>query len=206
MPPRVAPITLVIVPIYRNPVHRENVLKMARQCKEIIGDAAAVTIDDREQYTPGWKFNEWDLKGVPLRMEIGPKEVTENRVMLVRRDQPKGSWKDQVSLSGLRESLVEILKDIQNSLFEKCRKFRDDNTVEVDDFAEFSAKMESPGVFARSHWCGSPECEAAIKDQTKATIRCIPSDESAKPGDEQNGKCILCGKESGRRVIFARAY
>jgi prolyl-tRNA synthetase len=201
LPPRVAPIAVVIVPIWRNPIHREKVLEMARECKERVEGAWTVMVDDREQYSPGWKYNEWDLKGVPLRIEIGPKEVTEGKVMLVRRDIPRDSWKDQVSCAELKEKVGKLLDEIQKNLFDRCKRFRDENTVEIDSFDEFSERMEEPGVFARSHWCGGGECEATIKDKTKATIRCIPFDSG-----EEKGKCILCGKESSHRVIFARAY
>jgi len=198
LPPRVAPIAAVIVPIFRDAASREKVLEAARKCRELIADSATVEIDEREQYAPGWKFNEWELRGVPLRIEIGPRDVQNEQVVLVRRDSGK---KETFPQSGLRESVVALLDEIQKNLFERCLKFRDENTINVDDFSEFSAEMESPGIFARSHWCGSAECEAAIKEQTKATIRCIPFD-----SDDEKGKCVLCGKESNRRVIFARAY
>jgi prolyl-tRNA synthetase len=198
LPPRVAPIAVVIVPIYRDGASRAKVLEVAEQCRNEIGDAAAVHVDDRDQYTPGWKFNDWELKGVPLRMEIGPRDVEHEQVVLVRRD---GAKKETVARSDMRIRVLDLLGDIQKSLFEKCRNFRDENTVAVDDFGEFTAKMESPGIFARSHWCGGPDCEAAVKEQTKATIRCIPFD-----ADEEKGQCLICAKESNRRVIFARAY
>jgi prolyl-tRNA synthetase len=198
LPPRVAPIQVVIVPIYRDDAMRETVLKVARECKDLIGDSTTVTLDDRAQYTPGWKFNEWELRGVPVRVEIGPKDVEKNQAVLVRRDEGK---KEVVPQSGLAKRLLELLDEIQKNLFDRCKKFRDENTVKIDSFDEFSRRMEEPGVFARSHWCGSGECEATIKEKTKATIRCIPFDAS-----EEKGKCVLCGKESSRRVIFARAY
>jgi len=198
LPPRVAPIAVVIVPIYKDDASRKKVLKVAEECKNTIGEAAAAHIDDRDQYTPGWKFNDWELKGVPLRMEIGPRDVENEQVVLVGRDEGK---KESVPQSRMRERVLELLDEIQTSLFERCTRFRDENTFDIDDFGEFAAKMESPGIFARSHWCGEPECEAAIKDQTKATIRCIPFD-----ADEEKGQCMICAKESDRRVIFARAY
>jgi len=198
LPPRVAPIAVVIVPIYKDDASRAKVMEVAKQSKQAIGEAATVHIDDRDQYTPGWKFNDWELKGVPLRMEIGPRDVENEQVVLVRRGEGK---KETVPQSGMRERVLELLDEIQTSLLEKCRKFRDENTLDIDDFGEFCAKVESPGIFARSHWCGDAECEAAIKDQTKATIRCIPFD-----ADEEKGQCMICAKESDRRVIFARAY
>lgn len=198
LPPRIAPFAVVIVPIYRDAASQEAVIKAARGCKERIAEAASVHIDDREQYTPGWKFNEWELRGVPLRIEIGPRDVEKGQVILVRRDD--GS-KESVPQNRLRDTVVEVLDEIQKNLFERCKKFRDENTAAIDDFGDFREKMEDPGLFARSHWCGSGECEAAIKEQTKATIRCIPLD-----ADEERGRCVLCGKDSSRRVIFARAY
>ncbi len=198
LPPRIAPIGVVIVPIYRDDASRAKVLRVAQECKELIGDAATVKIDDRDQYKPGWKFNEWELRGVPLRMEIGPRDVENEQVVLVRRDDGE---KEVVPRDALKGRVIALLGEIQSSLSETCRKFRDENTLDVDDFAEFSEKMESPGFFARSHWCGSEDCEAAIKKETKATIRCIPFD-----AEEEKGRCVFCGKESSRRVIFARAY
>lgn len=198
LPPRVAPIQVVVVPIYKDDAMRETVLKVARECKDSIADSTTVTLDDRAQYTPGWKFNEWELRGVPVRVEIGPKDVEKNQAVLVRRDEGK---KEVVPQSGLKKRVIELLDEIQNNLFERCNKFRDENTVAIDDFDEFCAKMDDPGVFARSHWCGNGECEATIKEKTKATIRCVPLDSG-----EEKGKCVLCGKESSRRVIFAKAY
>ncbi len=198
LPPRIAPIQVVIVPIYKDDAMRETVLKVAKECKDSIADSTTVTLDDRAQYTPGWKFNEWELRGVPVRVEIGPKDVEKNQAVLVRRDEGK---KEVVPQSGLARRLLELLDEIQKNLFDRCKRFRDENTVEIDSFDEFSERMEEPGVFARSHWCGSGECEATIKEKTKATIRCIPFDSG-----EEKGKCVLCGKESSRRVIFARAY
>ncbi len=198
LPPQVAPFAVVIVPIYRDDASRTRVLEVARHCKEAIGEATAVHIDDREQYTPGWKFNDWELKGVPLRIEIGPRDVEKQQVVLVRRDEGK---KETVSQGAVKEKVSDLLGDIQNSLFERSRDFRDENTHDIDDLGKFAAKMESPGIFARSHWCGDPECEAAIKEQTKATIRCIPFDAL-----KEKGQCMICAKDSDRRVIFARAY
>lgn len=198
LPPRIAPIAVVIVPIYRDDASRAKVLEVAGKCRELIGEGATVKIDDRDQYKPGWKFNEWELRGVPLRMEIGPHDVENEQVVLVRRDDGK---KEVVPQDALKERVIELLGEIQSSLSERCRKFRDENTLDIGDLKEFSEKMEAPGLFARSYWCGSAECEAAIKKQTKATIRCIPFD-----AEEGKGPCVFCGKESGRRVIFARAY
>ncbi len=198
LPPRIAPVGVVIIPIYRDEASREKVMEVADACKETIGEAAAVKIDDRDQYTPGYKFNDWELRGVPLRIEIGPRDVEKEQVVLVRRD--KGE-KEMIPQAEVKKRVAELLDEMQNSLFEKCRAFRNENTVEVDDFGEFSEKMESPGIFARSHWCGNGECEATIKEKTKATIRCIPFDAGG-----EKGECVLCRKESERRVIFARSY
>jgi prolyl-tRNA synthetase len=198
LPPRIAPVGVVIIPIYRDDASRQKVMEVANKCKEMIGEAAAVKIDDRDQYTPGYKFNDWELRGVPLRIEIGPRDVEKEQVVLVRRDTGK---KEMMPQAEVKKRVSVLLDEIQNSLFERCRTFRDENTVNVDDFGEFSEKMESPGIFARSHWCGDGQCEAEIKDKTKATIRCIPFD-----ADEEKGECVLCGKESNRRVIFARSY
>ncbi|MDX1815981.1 MAG: proline--tRNA ligase, partial [Thermodesulfobacteriota bacterium] len=196
LPPRIAPVGVVIIPIYRDEPSRQKVMEVANKCKEMIGEAAAVKIDDRDQYTPGYKFNDWELRGVPLRVEIGPRDVEKGQVVLVRRDTGD---KEMIPQSQVKRRVTELLDQMQISLFERCRAFRDENTVEVDDFGEFSEKMESPGIFARSHWCGDSECEATIKEKTKATIRCVPFD-----ANDEKGECVLCRKESKRRVIFAR--
>ncbi len=200
LPPSIAPITVVIIPIFRDAAAQEKVMKAVRECRELIHDPPTInaTVDEREQYTPGWKFNEWELRGVPLRMEIGPRDVDNDQVVLVRRDEGK---KEVVRRSELKARVMQLLGDIQKNLFERCKKFRDENTLDINDFAEFCARMEEPGLFARSHWCGNADCEATIKEKTKATIRCIPFD-----ANEEKGRCILCGSESNRRVLFAKAY
>jgi prolyl-tRNA synthetase len=154
-------------------------------------------VDDREEYSPGWKFNEWEMRGVPLRLEIGPRDVAQGQVTVARRE---GDEKTTASLEGLAQHLTDLLDDIQQSLFRRARSFLDENSFEVDDYREFKRIIEGDGGFIYAYWCGSGECEAAIKEETKATIRCIPFDQKGA------GRCILCGKEAREQAVFARAY
>jgi len=153
--------------------------------------------DDRETYTPGWKFNEWEQKGVPLRMEIGPREVEKKQVVLVRRDTGE---KSIMPLEGLKERIEASLEEVQKNLYSRALAFQEENSYQVDDYEEFKRILEGPGGFLWAHWCGSAECEAKIKEETKATIRAIPFQE------EEGGKCIRCGETSIQRVVFAKAY
>jgi prolyl-tRNA synthetase len=155
-------------------------------------------IDDREQYSPGWKFNEWEKRGVPLRIEVGPKDLDRNQVVLARRDNRE---KAPASQNGLERTVQDMLDTIQKSLYQRALEFREKHTNCVDDYAKFNEILDGEGGFIWSHWCGSGECEERIKDETKATIRNIPRD--SRP---EEGKCIKCGDRSAQRVIFARAY
>ncbi len=198
IPPRVAQRQVVIVPIWRGEEEKKQVLAYATEVKNELSAQYNVILDDREQYKPGFKFAEWELQGIPLRLEIGPKDVAKNGLVLVRRDLLK---KEFISRNGVLETVRQALDLMQKEMLEKARKFQQDNTFEVDDYAQFKKIIEEDGGFINSHWCGSAECEAKIKEETKATIRNIPFDR--KP---EKGKCILCGKESEGRVIFAKAY
>jgi len=161
-----------------------------------------VKIDDRDQYQPGFKFNEWELKGVPIRVELGPKDLAKNACVLARRDLPgKEAKMFDVPLTDAPERIMAQLKEMQTALFEKAKKFRDANTLEVNSYDEFKQKIEDPGGFLWAHWDGTRETEDRIAEETKATIRCIPFDRKA-----EQGKCVLTGKPSEGRVVFARAY
>jgi prolyl-tRNA synthetase len=212
LPPRLAPIHVVIVPIYRKPEEREAVLKAANGLAESIRqlppsdwlnyEPLAVRVDDREQHQPGFKFNEWELRGVPVRVELGPKDLAKNACVLARRDLPGKDAKEMgVPLAAAPERIVALLKQMQKDLLERARRFRDANTFEVNSWDEFKQKIEEPGGFLLAHWDRTCETEDRIAAETKATIRCIPFD---RP--REAGKCVLTGKPSEGRVVFARAY
>jgi prolyl-tRNA synthetase len=158
-----------------------------------------VHVDDRDEYSPGWKFNEWELRGVPLRLEIGPRDVERDQVTLARRDVPGREGKSGVPLIGLGEEVQEMLATIQADLYRRALDFLQANTYDPKDYAEFREAVSCG--FAYSWWCGDADCEARIKEDTRATIRCVPLDQ--EPG---RGKCIGCGKEAVARAIFGRAY
>ena len=197
LPPRLAPIQVVIVPIWKSAEERERVLAAAEEVRARLGGLRC-ELDAREEYTPGWKFNYWETKGVPLRVEIGPRDVAEGQVVLARRDTGQ---KLAVPQQGLVERVSELLDEIQRNLFRRAKKFLDDNSYHLDDYEEFKRIIGGDGGFIYTHWCGSADCEARIKEETKATIRCLPLDQ---PGTK--GRCIYCGKEADQIALFARAY
>ena len=199
LPPKLAPIQVVIVPIWRADEERALVLEAVARVEEMLGDAVHLEVDRREGYSPGWKFNEWELRGVPLRIEIGPRDVRQDQVMLARRDIPGRAGKSPVPLQGLVLAVERMLVTIQDNLYQRALDFREAHTCEPKDYAEF-AEAVSAG-FAYSWWCEDEECEAQIKDDTKATVRCIPLEQ-----DAGKGTCIHCGQGAHERAIFARAY
>ncbi|HJQ22922.1 MAG TPA: proline--tRNA ligase [Blastocatellia bacterium] len=200
LPPRLAPYQTVVVPIFKSDEEKQTVVETARRIvKELIDAGLRVKLDEREGMTPGFKFNDWEMRGVPLRVEIGPKDVAKGSVVLARRDRPGREGKSFAEQAGLARVVPEMLADIQQSLYDRALAFREAHTRQVNDYDEFKAAIESG--FAAAHWCGSGDCEAQIKEQTRATIRCIPFEQS---GDA--GRCIFCGTASQERVIFARAY
>src|SRR6266567_4139408 len=199
IPPRLATTQVVIVPIFRKPEERDRVMQAVDHFTSPFKTAGiGFKIDAREQYSPGWKFNDWEKRGVPLRIEVGPKDLEKNQVVLARRD---NGQKSPASQEGLERTVRDMLETIQSSLYERAREFREKHTHRVDDYKKFLEILDADGGFLWCHWCGSGECEERIKDETKATIRCIPM--KAEP---EEGKCILCGGRSELRVIFARAY
>ena len=197
LPPRLAPIQVVIVPIWKSADERERVLAAAEEVRARLGDLRC-ELDAREEYTPGWKFNHWEMKGVPLRIEIGPRDVAEGQVVLARRDTGQKLAAPQQGLAG---RVSDLLDEIQRNLFRRAKKFLDDNSYHLDDYQEFKRIIGKDGGFIYTHWCGSAECEARIKEETKATIRCIPLDQ---PGTK--GRCIYCGEGADQVALFARAY
>ena len=198
LPPKIAQRQIVIVPIWRGDEEKKQVLEYATGIRQELKQEFSVILDDRDQYKPGFKFAEWELQGIPVRLEIGPKDLSKNGMVLVRRDLMK---KEFIDRNGIMETVRRTLEQMQKDMLERARKFQQDNTYEVDDYDKFKEIIANDGGFIRSHWCGDPACEAKIKEDTKATIRNIPFDQK-----EEKGKCIICGKESNGRVIFARAY
>ena len=199
-PPRLAPFQLVIVPIYKTDDEKSSVMECAQKLrKELVAAGIRVKMDEREGVSPGFKFNDWEMRGIPLRLEIGPKDVAKGSVVLARRDRPGKEGKAFVEQQGLAASVAQLLEEIQKSLYDRALAFRLANTFEPATYHEFKNAVEKG--FAFSWWCGSSECEANIKDETKATMRCIPPEQ---PGG--SGKCIHCGLPAKEKAIFARAY
>jgi prolyl-tRNA synthetase len=200
LPPHVAPIQAVIVPIALGS-WKEHVLPAALAVEENLKKAGLrVQLDAREEFTPGWKFSEYEMRGVPLRIEIGPRDVKAGQAVLVRRDTKK---KQSLPLTGLGTEVPVILEDIQASLFQSAAAFLKENTREARDYREFKDILETKRGFVKSFWCGSDACEDKIKDDTMATIRVIPLDKESQP---VTGACVYCGKEANAEAYFARAY
>jgi len=199
-PPRLAPYQVVIVPIFKNDEEKAQVMAAAQAVRaELSAADLRVTLDPREGVTPGFKFNDWEMRGVPLRIEIGPKDVAKNSVALARRDRPGREGKSFVPREGLPAAVRELLAAIQKALYDRALEFRRANTRDPKNYEEFRAAVEDG--FAFSFWCGLAECEARVKEETKATIRNIPLEQ---PGG--SGACIVCGNPSKERAIFGRAY
>ena len=200
LPPKLAPYQVVIVPIFKNEQEKAAVTDAARKVKsELVSAGVRVTLDEREGPSPGWKFNDWEMRGVPLRIELGPKDVAKQAVVLARRDRPGKEGKTSAALAGIGDSVQRLLGEIQKSLYDKALAFRKSNTHEAKTYDELKQAVE--GGFALSYWCGNAECEAKIKEETRATMRCIPLEQSGG-----SGKCVYCGKPAQEQAIFARAY
>lgn len=196
LPPRIAPIQVVIVPILFGK-DDEKVLSKAKEIYESIYKDYRVYLDDRLEYTPGWKFNDWEMRGVPLRIEIGPKDIQKEQVVFVPRD---GSGKKNIKELELKTSVDNILKDIQINLFKSAQKWLLENISEAKSIEEFNKKLQAKPGFIKVFWCESQQCENELIDKTKTTPRCIPLGEKGK------GKCIVCGKETETVIYYARAY
>lgn len=201
LPPKLAPIQVVIVPIYKG---EEELQKISEKAREIMKQLKIVGItvkfDDRDTHKPGWKFAEYELKGVPLRIAMGPRDLENNTVELARRDT---LTKSTLSLEGisLADYILDLLEEIQQTIYSKALNFRTSMTTPADTWEEFQDILENKTGFISAHWDGTKETEEKIKELTKATIRCIPID-----AKEESGTCILTGKPSNKRVLFARAY
>ncbi|MBN2243685.1 MAG: proline--tRNA ligase [Acidobacteria bacterium] len=200
LPPRLAPHQAVIVPIFKTDEERAKVMLAARKIRsELISSGFRVILDEREGVSPGFKFNDWEMRGVPLRIEIGPKDVAKETVVLARRDIPGKEGKSFVPQAGLPDSVRQALHSIHGALYERALRFREDNTKAPDSYSDFKDAVEKG--FAYSFWCGSARCEKSIKEETKATLRCIPLEQTG-----EKGACIYCGKPSEQRAYFAKAY
>jgi prolyl-tRNA synthetase len=208
MPPRIAPTQVVIVPIYKTEEEKALVQPVARELKtQLVKANLRVTLDEREGFSPGWKFNDWEMRGVPVRVELGPKDVAKQAAMLARRDRPGREGKVSASLADLPSTIENLLVEIHQSMFDKALAFRRANTVETKSYDEFKKAVETG--FAFGHWCGNAECEEKIKEETRATMRCIPLDPGdvlGTAGGSGGGSCVQCGKAATERAIFARAY
>lgn len=198
LPPAVAPVQAVVIPIWRTPEELATVEAAVARVSERLAPVARLRVDWREDRTPGFKFTEWELKGVPLRVEVGPRDVAAERVTLVRRDSRQ---KAAVPLDTLAATVEALLAEIQADLFTAAKRMLADHRVEVDDYAALADRVAANAGWSLAHWCGDAACEARVKAETKATIRCIPRDLPPEPG-----RCIVCGGMSEQRVIFARAY
>ncbi len=199
LPPKLAPIQVVIVPIFKGEEQLTTITeKIQPLLKELKAKGISVKFDNREGNTPGWKFAEYELKGVPVRVAIGPRDLENGTAEVARRDTKE---KRVYPLETLAPQLEQLLTDIQNSIYEKAKTFRLANTTNAETYEEFKQLLDEKGGFILAHWDGTSETEERIKDETKATIRCIPLD--AQP---EEGTCILTGNRSQRRVVFARAY
>lgn len=199
LPPTLAPDQVVIVPIYRDDEQFEATSKVANEIMtELRALGIRVKFDNRDTHKPGWKFNEYELKGVPVRIAIGPKDVENGTVEIARRDLLS---KELVKKEDAANTIKELLDNIQDNLFTKAKSYRKENTTEVASYDEFKEVLEKKGGFILAHWDGTAETEEQIKNQTKATIRCIPID-----NDTEGGTCIVTGKPSSRKVLFAKAY
>jgi len=199
LPPRLAPIQVVIIPIYRNTEQMDTISIVAKKIKaDLEAKGISVKFDDRDNNKPGWKFADYELKGVPVRLALGPRDIENNTIEVARRDT---LTKETIPMDKLLTHIPFLMEEIQNNIYKKAFEFRKENTFSVDKWDDFIRILDNPGGFILAHWDGTPETEEKIKDETKATIRCIPVD-----SPEEEGKCIYSGKPSKRRVLFARSY
>lgn len=199
LPPKLAPIQVVIIPIYKNNEQLDLISKKAKKIvSELKGKNITVKFDNNPKQKPGWKFANYELKGVPLRMAMGPRDLEKNTLEVMRRDTLE---KQMLPCENITEIVLELLEKIQENLYQKALKFTKNHITKVENFEEFKNVLEKKGGFISAHWDGTPETEQKIKAQTKATIRCIPYSENA-----EKGTCVFTGKPSSKRVLFAKAY
>ena len=198
LPPRLAPYQVVIVPIFKSDEERANVMEAVERLQRELAPFR-ITVDIREGFTPGYKFNDWEMRGVPVRMEVGPRDVAKGTVALARRDRPGREGKVFVPQEGIGAAVGALLDDIQASLLQRAERFLEDHTHQPTSFEEFEEVVQQG--WADIWWCGDADCEAGIKEKTRATSRCIPLDQP-----EGEGVCLHCGKPARERALFARAY
>jgi len=199
IPPRIAPIQVVIVPIYYKNEDRDKVLSKAEEIADRLkAENVSTYLDDRTEYTPGWKFNEWEMKGVPTRIEIGPRDVAADQVIVSRRDTGQ---KSPIKMVSLPQEIKRILESVQADLYQRAKKRLEESIRTVKSYEEFKQVLEREGGFMRACWCGGSECEAKIKEETGATIRTVPLQR-----EELFSECVLCGAKAREVVYFARAY
>ena len=199
LPPKIAPLQVVIVPIYKGEDQKALIdVKVKEFIQSFKAAGIRVKYDDSDNQRPGWKFAEYELKGVPVRIAIGARDLENNQVEIARRDTKE---KSSVSMDGLTNTVSALLEEIQTNLFERAKQYRDEHITKVDTWDEFIQILDTKAGFVSAHWDGSPETEEKIKELTKATIRCIPLNNV-----QEAGKCILTGNPSTQRVLFARAY
>jgi len=199
LPPKLAPIQVAVIPIFKT---SEQLLTISEKLSPVIAKLKELNIsvkyDDRDNFSPGWKFSEYEFKGVPIRLALGLRDLENGTIEVTRRDTLE---KVSIPFDNIIPTVQELLEKIQQNLLDKARQFRDENSVRVDDYQTFKETIDQKGGFVYAHWDGTAETEQKIKDETKATIRCIPLNNEA-----EEGKCILTGKPSKQRVIFAKAY
>ncbi len=199
LPPRLAPVQGVVIPIWKDEQEMAKALEMIEKIKDVLKPRdIRIKYDTRTEANPGWKFNEWELAGVPLRLEIGPREIHASEVMAVKRT---NRAKENIKIENLATRLPALLEEIQNEIFQLAFTRREENSSTIDDWDEFKKSVNEKGGFLYSGWCGDRACEDSIQEETKATIRCIPLDAKS-----EQGKCIYCGKDSQMRVCYGKAY
>ena len=199
LPPKLAPIQVVIVPVFKNEEQRAQISEKVLPIKKALeSKGISVKYDDRDTQKPGWKFAEYEFKGVPVRITIGPRDIEQGTVEIARRDTLE---KEVLQITDIENKVVHLLDQIQKNLYDKAFAFRENSTYRVDTWEEFLDVIENKGGFALAHWDGTAETEEKIKEETKATIRVIPLN-----NQPEQGKCIYSGKPSIQRALFARAY
>jgi prolyl-tRNA synthetase len=199
LPPSVAPVQVVVVPIYRTDEEKGAVLEVADKVRDAIaGNGVRVRVDDRDQHRPGYKFSEWELKGVPIRIEIGPRDVEAERVVLVER---VAGTKEQKPVSEAVAGIASSLDSIQKALYEDAARFRDDNTFDIEDYASFVEGVGERGGFWRGAWCGSESCERKVIEETAATIRVLPLEQ-----EDPGAPCVVCGQTGIEVAVWAKSY
>lgn len=196
LPPKIAPVQAVILPIWVTEDEQKQVLEVSEKISAELQETGVIVEIDRRDERFGVKTYEWEKKGVPVRIEIGPKDLAKESAMVVRRDM---EGKTSVALKEIVANVENLLQEIQNNLFDRARLYRDEHVFDVETYDEFKEKVEQG--FVKTHWCGNPECEAKIKEDTKATMRCLPFDAPI-----ERGKCVICGEGSSKKPYFAKAY